>query len=95
MIEMNESQAAFMKELAGDNPFQVVVKPLATDPPAKITLFDELNKNTDELIAAGFVQDVTSGVPKPENYNREFRVIGITALGLSFFGVDLKGAGQA
>jgi hypothetical protein len=95
MTHLNEAQAAFMAEMANDNPFQVVIRATGVDSPDKRVTYDQLNIDADGLIVCGMVQDVTSTVTKPSNIDREFRVLGITKMGMSFFGEDQTGTAHA
>lgn len=58
--------------------------------------FATLNKEVDQLIAAGFVQDVTARIEKPKGFDHEFRVIGLTILGENLFSAtQQEGVGRA
>lgn len=83
MLELNQAQFDLLQDMAKANPYQIIVR--KPRDPAKEVDFIKLNTEVDEIIAAGFVQDVTAGVRKPAEFKGEFRVIGITVLGQSLF----------
>lgn len=95
MTQLNDSQVKLLGEMVEDSPYMVVVRPVPEDPADKNARYDALNKEVDELIASGFVADVTLNIPKPQGFNREFRVIAVTQLGASLFGEGPMEVGKA
>lgn len=78
-----------------ENPYQVVIRSVPADTDEKKARYDALNKEVDELLASGFIVDVTFNIPRPAGFDRDFRVVAVTQLGASLFGNGPMEVGKA